>query len=63
MLLWLLNIKMLIKHVFLRAISTHVYLKPKWLMYKGVNLKLYALLCFVELVVIPLKPRYPYIPK
>ena len=54
---------MLIKHVFLRTISTHVYLKPKWLMYKGVNLKLYALLCFVELVVIPLKPRYPYIPK
>ena len=57
MLLWLLNIKMLIKHVFLRAISTHVYLKPKWQMYKGVNLKLYALF------VIPLKPRYPYLPK
>ena len=57
MLLWLLNIKMLIKHVFLRAISTHVYLKPKWQMYKGVNQKLYVLF------VIPLKPRYPYLPK
>ena len=47
----------------MRAISTHVYLKPQWLMLEGVNLKLYALLCFVEHVAFPLKPRYPYISK
>ena len=51
------------QHIFLRTISTQVYLQPHWLVYEGADLKLYAVLCFVELVVVLVKPRYPYLPK
>ena len=48
----------------LRAISTQFKLEPQCLMYEGVNLQLYVLLCFAELVLLllikatsPLSPQ------
>ena len=57
MLLWHLNIKLLIKHVFLRAISTHVYLKPKWLDVRGGKSKIIRAFCYSIKATLPLSPQ------